>query len=469
MRKNSIRLVTLTGLLAFLLSGCAMIPKYSRPASPVPSAWPESAVVKTEAAAAPEGTALSWQEFFNDQKLRSVIDLTLKNNRDLKIVALNVEKVRQAYRIQRASIYPSVGASGRVDNYRIPEKASSTGTAYEVDQYSVLGNVSWEIDLFGRLHSLKTRALNQFFATEQARTATQISLVAGVAEAYLLLAADRESLALAQATLASQEAYFQLVLKSREAGVASDLTVSQSKSQVEMAKVEVAIYTGLVAVDQNTLNLLAGTTIPDELLPVGLDDVGELKDVSAGLSSDILLRRPDIMSAEYSLKAANANIGAARANFFPRISLTAAAGTLAPELSQLFGGGTGFWEYTPSVYQPIFNGGALKANLKMAKTDREIAVAQYEKAIQTAFKEVSDALAKRSALVNQLEAQESLVQSLDMSYRLSDARFKEGIDSYLGVLISQQSLYNAQRALVTTRLAKRANQVELFKVLGGGI
>lgn len=175
------------------------------------------------------------------------------------------------------------------------------------------------------------------------------------------------------------------------------------------------------------------------------------------------------MSAEYLLKAANANIGAARANFFPRISLTAAAGTLAPELSQLFGSGTDFWEYTPTVAQPIFNGGALKANLKMAKTDREIAVAQYEKAIQTAFKEVSDALAKRSALVNQLEAQEALVQSLETSYQLSDARFKEGIDSYLGVLVSQQSLYNAQRALVGTRLAKRANQVELFKVLGGGI
>lgn len=465
MRKH----ILMLGLSVLLTGGCAMIPKYDRPASSVPAAWPESSAVKPDAPAAPEGAALGWREFFTDPKLKSVIELTLKNNRDLKIAALTVEKVRAAYRIQRAGLLPSVGASAGADNYRVPEKMSTIGTAYNVDQYHVLGNISWEIDLFGRLRSLKAKALNQYLATEQARTAAQVSLVAGVAESYLMLAADRESLALAKATLETQRSSYELILKSRDAGVASDLTLSQSQSQVDAARVEVASYTGLVAVDRSTIDLLAGAPVPDDLLPAELNTVSELKDVSPGLNSDILLRRPDIMSAEFQLKAANANIGAARADFFPRVSLTASAGTLAPAVAKLFQSGTGFWEYTPSVYLPIFAGGAIRAELEVAKTDRGIAVAQYEKAIQTAFKEVNDALAKRDALAAQLEAQESLVRSLDLSYRLSDARYKEGIDNYLGVLIAQRSLYDAQRALVATRLAKRANQVDLFKVLGGGI
>jgi multidrug efflux system outer membrane protein len=296
-----------------------------------------------------------------------------------------------------------------------------------------------------------------------------MSLVAAVAEGYLMLAADRESLELARATLEAQKTSYDLILKSRDAGVASDLTLRQSQSQVEAARVEVARYTGLVATDTNALNLLAGKQVPADLLPGGLASVAELKDVSAGLKSEILLQRPDILAAEYQLKGANADIGAARAAFFPRISLTGAAGTLAPELSHLFESGTGNWSYAPQIVLPIFSGGSLVASLKAANVDRDIAVAQYEKAIQTAFREVSDALALRSTFADQLNAQESLANALDESYRLSEARFKEGIDSYLGVLVAQQSLYDAQRGLVSARLARRSNQVALFKVLGGGL
>lgn len=454
------------GLAVLLLGGCTMIPRYHRPEAPVPAALPAGASGDTAATAAVD---LSWQQFFTEPSLRAVIELALANNRDLRVAALNVEKMQALYRIQRSSLYPSVAATAGADNYRLPQQMSSTGNPQTIEQWSVLGTASWEIDLFGRLRSLKAKALNQFLATVEARKAAQISLVAAVADGYLMLAADRESLELAQATLAAQQAYYELIQKSRDAGVASDLTLRQSQSQVEAARVDVARYTGLVATDANALNLLAGKQIPSELLPGGMTAVAELKDISAGLDSAILLGRPDILSAEYQLKGMNANIGAARAAFFPRISLTAAAGTLAPELSHLFQDGTGYWSYTPQIVQPIFAGGSLVANLRMAKVDRDIAVAQYEKAVQTAFREVSDALVQGQALVNQMDAQQSMVKALDESYRLSDARYREGIDSYLGVLVSQRALYDAQRGLVSTRLARRSNQIALFKVLGGGL
>jgi multidrug efflux system outer membrane protein len=464
MRKKILTL----GLAALLLGGCTMIPRYNRPEAPVPAAWPESAAVKAGSPGAPLATDLAWREFFTDPGLRAVIELSLANNRDLRIASLNVEKFRALYRIQRSNLFPSASAATGADKYRVPEQMSISGSPYTVEQYSVLGTASWELDFFGRLRSLKAKALNQFFATVQARMAAQISLVAAVAEGYLALAADREALQLSQATLEAQKTSYDLILKSRDAGVSSDLVLRQAQSQVEAARVDVARYTGLVAADRNALNLIAGISVPADLLPNGLDSVGEMNDISAGLDSEVLLRRPDILAAEYQLKGANANIGAARAAFFPRISLTAAAGILAPELSSLFDSGTGYWNYTPQIVQPIFAGGSIAANLKAAKADRDIAVAQYERAIQSAFREVSDALARRATLVDQLDAQQSLVNALDESYRLSDARYKEGIDNYLGVLVSQRSLYDAQRGLVATRLARRSNQVALFKVLGGG-
>ena len=445
-----------------LLGGCAMIPKYNRPEAPVPQSLPA-------AAAAPTAEELAWQDFFTDPGLRGVIELALANNRDLRVAALNVEKAQALYRVQRATLYPTAAVAAGADNYKVPQQMLKDSDTYTVEQYSVLGTASWEIDLFGRLRSLKARALNQFLATVEARRAAQISLVAAVADAYLLLAADREALDLARATLDAQRAAYGLIRQSRDAGVASDLALRQSESQVEAARVDVARYQGLAATDENLLNLLAGTRVPADLLPAGLDSVAELKDVSAGLDSGILLKRPDILAAEFLLKSANANIGAARAAFFPRLSLTAAAGTMASALSALFDAGTGSWTYAPQIVQPIFAGGSLRGNLKAAKADRDIAVASYEKAIQIAFREVSDALILRSTLADQLDAQESLVNALSESYRLSEARYKEGIDSYLGVLVTQQSLYGAQRGLVATRLVRRTNQVTLFKVLGGGL
>jgi multidrug efflux system outer membrane protein len=455
-------------LAVLLLGGCTMIPKYHRPEAPVPAALPGGAGAGPSSAA-PAASELAWREFFTDPGLRAVIELALANSRDLRIAALGVERVRALYRIQRSELYPGAAVAAGLDKSRIPAQASSTGTAYTLEQDSVLGTASWEIDLFGRLRSLKAGALNQYLATVEGRRAAQISLLAAVADGYLLFAADRESLDLARATLETQKSSFDLIQQSRDAGVASDLTLRQSQSLVEAARVDVARYTGLVATDKNFLDLLAGTPVPADLLPGRLASVAELKDVSAGLDSGILLQRPDILAAEYRLKSANANIGAARAAFFPRISLTGALGTLAPALAHLFESGTGYWSYSPQITQPIFAGGSLIANLKGAKADRDIAVAQYEKAIQSAFREVSDAMVLRSALDDQLSAQESLVKALDESYRLSEARFKEGVDSYLGVLVTQRSLYDAQRGLVLTRLARRSNQVELFKVLGGGL
>jgi outer membrane protein, multidrug efflux system len=457
------------GLAALILGGCSMIPKYQRPEAPVPAVLPGGPAAPAGAAAAPAASELAWQEFFTDPGLRTVIELALANNRDLRIAALNVDRMQALYRIQRSNLYPSVAAVAGAESTGIPRQMSSNDESYTAGQYSVLGTASWEIDLFGRLRSQNAQALDQFLATVEGRKAAQISLVAAVANGFLLLAADRESLDLARATLEAQKTSYDLILKSRDAGVASDLTLSQSRSQVEVARVDVARYTGFVATDINALNLLAGTPIPDELLPGGLAAVAELRDISAGLDSEILLLRPDIVAAEYRLKGANANIGAARAAFFPRISLTGALGAVAPGLSNLFQSGTGAWSYSAQIAQPIFAGGALRANLKGAKVDRDIAVAEYEKAIQTAFRETGDALALRSTLVDQLDAQQALVGALDKSYRLSEALFKEGIDSYLGVLINQRALYLAQRSLVATRLARRSNQVSLFKVLGGGL
>jgi len=445
-------------------TGCTLAPKYTRPVSPVPEAWPEQ-TGKTEVPAAAD---LPWQDFFTDPNLRSVIKLALQHNLDLRVAGLNVEKAQAMYRIQRSGIYPDVGVMASGQKFRSPEKMTSDGKPKIVEQDSVnVGVMSWELDFFGRLRSLKNQALNQYLATEQARAAAQISLVAAVAQSYLLQAADSENLQLAQATLDSQKAFHDLIAKSRALGVASDLELSQAQSQMEAARADVARFRGLVAMDGNALDLVVGTRVPSELLPKGLDAAGELKDVSGGLPSEVLLRRPDILMSEFQLQAAYANIGAARAAFFPRISLTAGIGTMSPNLSGLFDSGTRTWSFAPQMVAPIFAGGSLLANLKVSKVDRDIAIAHYEKAIQTAFREVCDGLIRRSSLTEQLDAQRSLVEALATGHRLSTARYQEGLDGYLGVLVAQRSLYGAQQGLVATRLAHRINQIPLYKALGG--
>jgi len=455
--------------ISFFLYGCPRPSQYVRPGLPVPSTWPESSANQAGAPNAPAAADMKWQEFFTDQRLQSVIELALANNRDLQMATLNIQKVQALYRIQRAELYPTVAASASADGYRVPANLSSKSNPETVSQYTVaLGTASWELDLFGRIRSLKSRALEEYLATEQARSAAQISLVAAVADSYLALAADRENLRLAQVTLDAQQASYDLILHTTELGMASDLDLRQAQSEVEVARVDIARYSGQVALDEDALNLLAGTPVISGLLADDLSKVADLKEIAPGLPSDVLLRRPDILASEHQLKAANANIGAARAAFFPRITLTAAAGITSSDLTNLFKPAAGTWNFAPQVTLPIFDSGARQANYKAAQMDRDIAIAEYEKSIQAAFREVSDALSLRTSLANQQQALQSLVDTLQEIYRLSEARYQAGIDSYLSVLVAQRSLYAAQQQLVGVRLARLSNLVVLYKVLGGG-
>ena len=452
------------------LAGCTLIPKYSRPEPPVPSSFTDTQVTPAQAPTTTAAAQIRWQEFFADQHLRSVIERALANNRDLRVAALNVQKVQALYRIQRSELSPSAGVMASGEKYRVPEKINSDGKASIVEDYSVnLGVLSWEVDLFGRLRSLKAAALEQYLATKEAHRAAQSVLIAGVAESYLALAADQEGLDLARATLTAYRTSLDLIQKTRDFGLASDLDVSQAQSQVEAARAAVANLTGQVAVDRSTLDLLAGSPVPPELLPGHLNGVTAVAPLQPGVPSEVLLGRPDILGAEHRLISANASIGAARAAFFPRITLTAGLGTMSPDLSGLFGSGTRTWSFTPQIIAPIFASGALKANLRVSQLDRDIALATYEKAIQVAFAEVSNALALRGTLVEQRQAQEALVSSLDDTRRLADARYKSGLDGYLGVLVAERSLFAGQQALIGVRLAEQANLVTLYKVLGGGV
>jgi multidrug efflux system outer membrane protein len=436
---------------------------------PVPSAWPEKSAAEAGGPGAPAASNLKWQEFFTDQRLQSVIELALANNRDLQVATLNIEKVQALYRIQRAELYPTVAGTASADGYRVPANLSSNSNPETVSQYTVgLGTASWELDFFGRIRSLKSRALEEYLGTEQARSAAQISLIAAVANSYLALAADQEDLSLAHVTLDAQQASYELILRTTELGMASDLDLRQAQSQVEAARVDIARYSGSVALDEDALNLVVGTPVMSGMLADNLSKVADLKEIAPGLPSDVLLRRPDILAAEHQLKAANANIGAARAAFFPSITLTAAAGITSSDLTNLFKPAAGTWNFAPQVTLPIFDYGARQANYKAAQVDRDIAIAEYEKSIQAAFREVSDALSLRTALANQQQALQSLVDTLQETYRLSEARYNGGIDSYLSVLVAQRALYAAQQQLVGVRLARLSNLVVLYKVLGGG-
>lgn len=457
--------------LAVLLSACSLMPTYERPGAPVPERFAgESRSVATALPVAEIG----WRDVFTDPALRSVIEMSLANNRDLRVAVLNIEKARAQYGVQRAALLPTVTGNLGETASRTPADLSSTGRTVTGQTYSAsLGFSAYELDLFGRVRSLSTQALESFMATAEARRSTQISLVAEVATAYLTLASDQERLKLAQETLLSQSATYQLNQRSFDLGATSALTLRQSQTSVESARVDVEKYTTQVAQDRNALALLMGTDLPDNLLPTGLPDnvavaANPLAQVPPGLSSDLLQRRPDILQAERNLRAANANIGAARAAFYPRISLTANAGSSSSSLSGLFKGGSGAWTFSPQISLPIFNAGANEANLTIAKTDRDVYLAQYEKAIQTAFKEVSDALAQRSGIDRQLSAQEALVGASADAYRLSQARFKRGVDSYLSELDSQRSLYSAQQNLIGLRLTQQSNLITFYKALGGG-
>ena len=463
------RKALLFGMTLFL-TACPRPQEYTAPTLPVPTEWPSDSADGTAAPDAPTAAELPWREFFTNERLRSVIELALEHNRDLRRAALNVERVGAFYRIQRAERYPTVAASADAQLYRLPRKMSPTGQAQTAEQYDVnLGVASWELDLFGRIRSLTSHALEQYLATEQAHAATQLTLVSTVAEAYLAIGADRDNLRLAQATLETQRSSFELIRQTRDFGMASDLELRQAESQVEAAQVEIARYNAQLELDRHALDLLVGTPVPDDLLPAQLGSDDALREIAAGLPSEVLLSRPDVLAAEHQLRALYANIGAARANFFPRITLTAGGGIMSSALSNLFEWGSGTWSFVPQAVLPIFDRGVRKANYRAAELDRDMAVADYEQSIQAAFREVSDSLSLRGRLLEQEQAQRTLVATLGETYRLSEARYKAGIDSYLSVLIAQRTQYAAEQGLINLRFARLRNLVTLYKVLGGGV
>jgi multidrug efflux system outer membrane protein len=386
------------------------------------------------------------------------------------VAVLNIERARAQYRIQRAALMPSIDARGRFTREKQPVSFTYGIPTPISDSFDVgLSITSYEVDLFGRVRSLTHAALEKYVAQEQARRGAQLSLIAEVAKVYLTLASDRELERLAQQTLESQEHSFTLEQKRHETGTVSSLDLAQSQTTVERARADVAGFEGDVAQDFDALTLLVGTSIDPALLPAQSDSrTMGLDPLPAGVPSAVLLRRPDVLEAEHALRAANANIGAARAAFFPDIILTANLGSASTQLSSLFKAGTGTWAFGPLMSLPIFHGGALKGDLDVAHVDEKIALAQYEKTIQSGFREVADALALTATLNRRRAIQETLVETTGQAYKLSQRRYKLGRDSYLEVLDSQRSDYAARQGLITTRLAEQSNRVALYKALGGG-
>jgi len=456
--------------IGFFLSSCSLAPKYTQPMAPIPAQWPQSEAYGNGSTVNQTMTVseLSLKKFFTDPKLQKVIATALTNNRDLRLAVLNVDRVRALYDIQKAELFPAVNAVGSGSKQRVPADLSATGESMTMEQYGVnMGIASWEIDFFGRIRSLKDRALEEYLATDEARCSAQIALVSEVARVYLTLAADRENLKLAQSTLKAQQASFDLIHQRYEIGIATEIDLYRAQTRVDAALRDVPRFTQLTAQDQNALNLLAGSPVPGDILPKDLSSISPFKKISPGLSSDTILTRPDIMAAEHRLKGAYAFIGAARAAFFPRISLTTAVGTASNELSGLFNSGSGTWNFTPQIAMPIFDARTWAA-LRVSKTDQKIVLTQYEKTIQAAFREVSDALAVQGTINQQVSAQQSLVNATEKTYHLSNKRYTVGIDGYLSVLDAQRSLYAQQQVLIALRLAELANQVRLYAVLGGG-
>lgn len=501
---------------ATTLSGCNLAPKYVRPVGAAPETLPQGGIYPRAATDAPDITQVGWRDFFLDPRLRQVIETGLANNRDLRIAAGNVLQARAQYRVQRASQVPNttisgsgtytnnvfgaagggLGAGGMAGGGTGTGTGSGTGTggvgggagvgagagagavgggigsaSSNLEFYSVNAGFSqFELDLFGRVRNLSRAALEQYFASEEAQRTARISLIAEIANAWLTMAADQEQLRISRETLKAFEQSLELTRAQFRIGVASELEARQAETNYQAARNDIAALQTQVARDQNALNLLVGATVPADQLPTELGNAPVTRDALPGnLSSEVLLRRPDVLQAEHQLIAENANIGAARAAFFPRISLTATIGTISTALSGLFGGGSFTYNAAPSVALPLFDGGRNAANLDYAKASQQVAVATYERAIQTAFREVSDALAQRGTIEEQVAAQTARAEAASVAARLSDARYRAGVDSFLVALDAQRTAYAAQQQLVTTRLARGSNLVELYRSLGGGL
>jgi len=453
-------------LCAALLCGCSLVPDYQRPAPPVAEQFPQGPAYQGDALA--RQPAQDWRQVFQDPVLRQLIDAALANNRDLRTAALNVEAYRAQYRIQRADLLPKVSADAQGTRQYLPRSMTGTDQGVISSTYAAtLGVSAYELDLFGRVRSLSDQALLTYLASDQARRSTQLSLVASVANVYLTWRADQELLALSLETLAADERSLRLTSNQRRAGTVSALDQIQARTSVDSTRAAVARYKRQVAEDLNQLTLLVGAPVAADLAAMPLGDE-QIAGLPAGLPSDLLRRRPDIVQAEYQLRAANANIGAARAAFFPSISLTANAGSTSPELNGLFDAGSGTWLFQPQISLPIFTAGGLRASLDYAQLQKDIQVAQYEKAIQSAFQEVADGLAARATYQRQLQAQRDLVASNQRYYNLAEHRYRIGVDSSLTFLDAQRSLFTAQQGLISDRLAQLVAEVNLYAALGGG-
>jgi multidrug efflux system outer membrane protein len=503
------------GLLgATVLAGCNLAPKYVRPIGEVPATLPQGGVYPSAATDAPDVSKIGWRTFFTDDRLRTTITTGLENNRDLRIAAANVLQARAQYRIQRADMVPSTtlsgsgtytnniqGAAGALGGAAgggtgagagtgagtgtgtgtgIGSGAGTGGTGLgtgvgssssNLEFYSVnAGFSAFELDLFGRVRNLSRAALEQYFATEEAQRSTRISLIAEIATAWLTYASDQDQLRISQESLKSFEQSLELTRAQFRIGVASELEARQSETTYQAARNDIAVLKTRLAQDKNALDLLVGAPVLATMLPQGLGNGGAaLQILPAGVSSEVLLRRPDVLQAEHQLIAQNANIGAARAAMFPRISLTATLGTISTALSGLFAAGSFTYTGAPSVALPLFDGGRLRGNLQVARAQQQSAVATYERSVQTAFREVADALAQRGTIDEQLAAQTARVNAATVALRISDARYRAGVESFLTTLDSQRTAYSAQQQLVTTRLNRENNLVELYRSLGGGL
>ncbi len=463
---------------AIVLCACTLQPAYHRPSSGAGELWPAGPAYARQPAGSGNLPAadIGWQEFFSDPQLRELIGTALQNNRNLRVAALNIEQARAQYRVQRSALFPAISASGSDTIEHLPPgvgvggafNAAPGGVTFRT--YSAgLGFASYILDIFGRIRSLSRVALEQYFAQIETRKSVQISLVAEVADDYLSYLSDRSLLALAQQTYANQKASLDLTQQSFNAGVGTALDLAQAQQTVYTAQANIAQFIRQVAQDLNALQLVAGAPLPPDLDKApGLNGEHLLESLPAGLPSDLLTRRPDIAAAENKLRAANANIGAARAAFFPSISLTGSLGSASNQLSGLLGHGSQEWTFEPSISLPIFAGGANIANLDLAQVEKNVAIAQYQQAIQTAFKDVSNALAARGTFDQQILAEEHLVDAANMAYQLSLQLFRQGVANFLSVLESQVTLYQAQQTLIAIRLARLQNLVALYTALGGG-
>ena len=464
---------------ALFAAGCTMAPKYERPAAPVDQTFPTGGVYDKQpdatSPAAPSGSAqakpavdIGWRDFFVDARLQQIVEIALKNNRDLRVSMLNVAAARSQYQITRAELLPTLDAVGSQTKSRTPKDLSLFGQTIS-NQYSVGVNASWEIDFFGRIQSLKDQALEQYFALAETRKAAEISLVSQVADQYLTMLSDDNQLTVTRNTLKTAQESYRITKLQFDNGVGTELDVTQSEGILQQAASNLQSQLRLRAQAENALVLLIGEPLPADLPPgLPLDSQNLLADIPAGLPSDLLVRRPDIASAEHSLLAANANIGAARAAFFPKVSLTGSFGTLAPSLGTLFKPGSAAWSFAPQISIPIFEGGTNLANLDLAQIQKRIEIANYEKAIQTAFREVADGLAARGTYDEQIKALDRYVKSQARGLELSDMRYRNGVDNYLSVLTAQTNLYTAQQLLITARLNRVTNLVDLYRELGGG-